>query len=98
MAPLSTKSADAATPFIEMGDCSISMPFAFRRPINSLCTKFATRFGLLAALAAASNWSVRVVVSLAVGAAGSGVASLPAALERRGLGGSGEESGVAGDA
>ena len=55
IAPLSTRSADNATPFIEIGDCSISRPFAFRRPISSLCTRFATRLGFFAALAAASN-------------------------------------------
>ena len=53
----STRSADTATPFIEIGDSSISRPFAFSRPINSLWTRFATRFGFLAAFAAASNWS-----------------------------------------
>ena len=45
----------SATPFIEIGDCSISSPFAFSRPINSLCTRFATRLGFFAAFAAASN-------------------------------------------
>src|SRR5256886_8283446 len=49
IAPDSTRSAEAATPLIEIGDCSISIPLAFRRPISSLCTRLATRFGFFAA-------------------------------------------------
>ena len=67
MAPLSTRSADMATPFMEIGDCSISSPLAFSRPINSPCTRLATRLGFFAAVAASSNWSAseRVLVSVA---------------------------------
>src|SRR5439155_18298857 len=62
IAPVSTKSEDCATPFIEIGDCSISKPFDFRRPINSLCTRFATVLGFFADFAASSNWSANALL------------------------------------
>src|SRR5438105_15801463 len=57
MVPFSTRSAERATPAMEIGDCWISRFLAFNRPTNSLCTRFATRCGFFAARAAASNWS-----------------------------------------
>src|SRR5580700_6711674 len=55
IAPDSTRSADVATPAIEIGECSMSSPLAFSRPISSPCTRFATRFGFFAVFAADSN-------------------------------------------